>query len=339
MKYIRDHIREMTIESKEVLGFLGEEYSVDYSNGSLRIQVHPNGIYTIPESVHFNRLESLCIVGVSENDTVNIRVNLSAFSGCSSLESLDISHALLLDSEISFSHNLKHVTMCNVTLQNCTLANIVDALPSTVKFLTLHNVRTLKTDIGRECIDIGRLSSLYDLSIRDLDVDLSDTLDGLTSLNSLYIARCKDINIPPSISKLGSLKQLIVIQCGMTDFPTEVLKDIPLCAISLHDNRLSGDILDSLCNVSTLDIIDLSRNSISCQLPSPDTICHLSHLMILDISSNDFRGDINDEWIDRLPRLTNIYTHANDSLKMSLSNQYKNKVNTHYRPIPYVRYS
>ncbi|KAL1085131.1 hypothetical protein V6Z11_D08G029000, partial [Gossypium hirsutum] len=73
-----------------------------------------------------------------------------------------------------------------------------------------------------------------------------------------------------------------------------ILKELEAFIIS--ENKLTGNFPSSICNWSSLALLDLSKNSLSGTIP--DCLENLSHLDILDLEMNNFIGKIPNSFVN-----------------------------------------
>lgn len=88
---------------------------------------------------------------------------------------------------------------------------------------------------------------------------------------------------------------------------SDVMPD--LIFLSLSGNKLTGQIPDSIGNMSSLSVIDLSRNNLMGSIPSSMGKC--SYLKVLDLGNNNLSGEIPNS-IGQLNQLQSL--HLNDNL-------------------------
>ncbi|KAL3379473.1 hypothetical protein AABB24_000260 [Solanum stoloniferum] len=129
-----------------------------------------------------------------------------------------------------------------------------------------------------------------DFSSNFLTGPIPSNVSGMQNLQSLFLSS-NHLNgtIPSSIFSLPLLEQL-----GLSDnhFSGNIpeFKAKTLHRVSLKQNQLQGPIPKSLLNQQRLGFLLLSQNNLSGQIAS--TICNLTTLAVLDLGSNNLEGTI-----------------------------------------------
>lgn len=321
-----DHITKLIVEVDDEIPY---EYDVKYSDDALILMVRSSvHLFEMPQYCTLSSLTKLQLDGVT--------VSISAFRDCTLLTRMRMKNVIITDKDIVFSDCLESVTIDNVMLNSCKVNDIVSALPPTVKKLRLENIHK-RHDASTENIDgINTLTSLRELYIDTMNVTLPDSLDDLDDLYTLSIYNTHMSSIPYA----SSLRELSIVECGLTDISIEVLRRMShLSSIDLSSNSLTGPVLSDLCTISTIGRIDVSNNSICDTLPTPSVMSKLKYLYYLDISFNgNIEGDITNEWIESLPdHVPMIYVVNCKNIKISVHNtHHRHMLKTHYRLLEWI---
>ncbi|XVF78913.1 hypothetical protein PTKIN_Ptkin14bG0176200 [Pterospermum kingtungense] len=64
----------------------------------------------------------------------------------------------------------------------------------------------------------------------------------------------------------------------------------------ISDNKLTGEIPSSICNLGSLEVLDLSNNNMSGAIP--ECLGKLLHLSVMDLQMNHFHGNIPDSFVE-----------------------------------------
>nr|POF02620.1 isoform 1 of protein suppressor of npr1-1, constitutive 1 [Quercus suber] len=219
-------------------------------------------------------LQRLDLCGCSNFD--NLPENLGNLKG---LYYLDLSGTAVKE----FSSSIEGLTTLNsLTLKDC--KNLV-CLPSTICSLSslqrLNLCRCSNFDNLPE--NLGNLKGLYYLDLSGTAVkEVSSSIEGLTTLNSLTLKDCKNlVCLPSTICSLSSLQRLNLCGCSNFDNLPENLGNLK----GLYYLDLSGttvkEVSSSIEGLTTLNSLTLKDCKNLVCLPS--TICSLSSLQRLNL--------------------------------------------------------
>jgi len=165
-----------------------------------------------------------------------------------------------------------------------------DAFPS-LQNLYLDNNRFK----GQIPWSLGNASLLghIDLSVNNFTGQVPASLGKLTNLNSL--------NLETNMLEAGDRQSW-----GFLDALANCRS---LTNLSLYDNRLGGDIPDSVGNLSTmLQSLSLGANKLTGTVPS--SIGNLHNLIRLALGENSLSGEIG-EWVGKLKNLQGLFLEGN----------------------------
>lgn len=178
-----------------------------------------------------------------------------------------------------------------------------------------NSVCDVCTWVGVECDGQGKIISL-DLSRRNLNGLIPQSISGLTSLKRLEIDNNPNLQNPPSavfnlsslehldlsmnnfngslpgeIENLSNLQYLDIGYSGYSgQLPASIGNLASLKELYIYGNSFSGQLPTSIGNLSSLEILEIVGTSFSGSLPS--TIGDLSNLTILRLFVNGFTGNI-----------------------------------------------
>ena len=179
--------------------------------------------------------------------------------------------------------------------------------------------------------EIGNLKNLIELDVGDNSLigPIPLTLSRLTSLKILILAQNQLSGLPQEI---GNLKNLMLLDVGNNDIigpiPSTLGLFSDLSYLDLSCNQFNSSIPNELTRLTQLFHLDLSSNKLSGKIPSQ--IASMEDLTWLDLSNNNIKGSIPGE-ITKLSRLDYLNLSGN---KLSGRVPYSNK---HLSSMPTVR--
>lgn len=146
------------------------------------------------------------------------------------------------------------------------------------------------------CIRMGKTIDITDaksfqgfdnLLLRDCRIKQGHSnMSELTDLTCLRIEECEGAEHIYGAQLPPNLRQLIITQCELSEFPRTIL-DLPvLNKLDLSNNCLEA-LPDELGDMAALTNVDLSNNQIDIV---PNALLELKNLAILDLSSNMIRA-------------------------------------------------
>ncbi|KAK9017270.1 hypothetical protein V6N11_079750 [Hibiscus sabdariffa] len=232
----------------------------------------------LPELKHISSLD------LSNNNFSSIQIP-DFFGLLRSLTYLNLSHALF---QGAIPHNLGNLSK----LQYLDLGGNY----------WLHEPKSFQWVSGLSSLQYLDLSGVALYKARDwLQVTFS-----LPCLLELYLSQCGLPDDPSPIS-VNSTKSLVVL-----DLSASLLSSIPLSIFSLHSlvsfrlshcEYLEAPIPNYFGNMSLLEVIDLSSNSLNSTIPN--SLYSLNHLQYLSLSHNLLQGNITSA-IGNLSSLTHL---------------------------------
>ncbi|KAE8720988.1 F7O18.2 protein [Hibiscus syriacus] len=146
---------------------------------------------------------------------------------------------------------------------------------------------------------VSGLSSLQYLDLSHVDLHkasdwLQVTLSNLPSLLELHLSHCSLPYDTSLISTVNSTKSLAVLDLSsnqLSSFPMSIFGLHGLVSFDLSGNHLEGPIPDYFGNMSFLEVVDLSFNSLNSSIPN--SLYSLNHLQTLCLTGNKFQGEIS----------------------------------------------
>lgn len=303
------------------------DYAYCYEDEILRLKfrLHWNDI--LPQRVYLQDLTSVNLWG-------DITVCLSAFRECKQLEKLTVFHTTVSDQTYSFSNSLKTVSISLARLKESTVSDLVAALPTTVKDLTLASIGI---GTGDYCAvhDISTISRLINLECLVLTHSSSTN----RTCDCSMINNDPDLILPEDMSALTRLTNVCFSGCGLEQLPDSFYTLTRLRSIHLHYNRISSpSILEKLSNVSSLVLLELDHNTMTGTLPPVESVSKLARLEALTMMNNDITDGLTDEWIESMPSLRNLSLDNNTRLEALLDWNKRNIVTRPDTNMTQIRY-
>nr|AMM43089.1 LRR-RLK [Vernicia montana] len=242
--------------------------SLPKSNWSSSLQVLYLSYTKIPiyvEPYFINNLSSLKILGLTSCNFIDSK-NLALFGKLTQLNSLDLSYNNFSGQIPSSFENLKYLTSLYLSSNHFS-----GQIPSS----------------------LAQLKQLYylDLSNNNLSGPIPSKLGSLPSLTSLDLSgNLLNASIPSSLFSLPNLRSLS-LQNNQLLSPIGKFRSNSLYYIDLSYNKLHGPIPNSIFHLLKLRVLVLSSNDKLTGEISP-SICKLQSLEILDLSNNSLTGFI-----------------------------------------------
>ncbi|XP_011002909.1 PREDICTED: receptor-like protein 12 [Populus euphratica] len=273
--------------NNHLTGELGDHWS----KSLLEIRLESNKINgRIPPSI--SGLVNLTNFDVSSNNLSGI-VDLNLFSNMKNLWGLDLSH----NSLSVVTNNIRNSTwpqFYKLALSSCNIIEFPDFLKiqNQLNFLSLSHNR-IHGEIPKWLSAKGMQSLQY--------LDLSHNF--LTIVNEL----------PPSLQYLDLTSNLL-------QQPFPILPQ-SMYILLIANNKLTGEIPPWICNITTFQIINLSNNSLSSNIPQ--CLGNFStELSVLNLRSNSFHGTIPGSFTEG-NKVRSLDLNGNElegSLPLSLAN-------------------
>lgn len=134
------------------------------------------------------------------------------------------------------------------------------------------------TKLEKLCEEEGRKLTLSKVS------GIPQTLFDLGRLNTLFLTRCGPLQHDDfqHFEELFELRKLIIINCGLTEIPEQVLAMYWLDVLDLKHNSIKS-IPDGIDQLTNLTEMDLSNNELK---TIPESFQKLGNLLILYLSNN-----------------------------------------------------
>jgi Leucine-rich repeat (LRR) protein len=243
------------------------------------LMLNDNKLYgSIPKSI--SNLVNLIQLDISSNDLSGI-VEIDKPTKFNELQGLDLSYNSMLLS-IKSKFNYTFPALQSVRLVSCSITEFPNVLRSSKNLveLDLSNNR-IYGQIPEWMFEIGE--NLYTLN---LSHNFLSRIDRLPWKNLVYIDLHKNLlqgklPVPPSSSEI----------------------------FFISENNLTGNIPSTICNASSLRVLDISHNSLGGTVPQ--CLGNFSNdLVVMDLRMNNFHGTIPDTFVE-VNQLTTLVFNGN----------------------------
>jgi EIX receptor 1/2 len=237
----------------------------------------------------------------------------------------DFSSLKCLSGEISRSLLvLQHLTYLDLSCNNFSIHPEFNGSLTKLQYLNL-SYNSFSGTIPRR---FGNLSSLISLDlswnnyglIEDHNLDWLFNFSSLKHLNMSGVNLSKVINWPDKVNMLPSLLDLSLQSCQLSMPIPLVLfhsnSSSPLLFLDLSSNRLNSSISKAFKHMRALVHLNLSSNNFE-GIMIPQTLENLHNLQVLDLSNNSISGEVPD--LSKLTFLSELYLSSN-LLNGSLAN-------------------
>ncbi|CAN1190310.1 Receptor-like protein 50 [Linum perenne] len=221
--------------------------------------------------------------------------------------------------QLSWFQTLQNLTWLDLSYNNLTVDTSINNSSPSSTFPQLETVYLRSCNL-RTFPELGNLSELSDLDLSDNNINgvvprwimESTTLEYLNlshnnlvgfevhrfSSSRLQLLDMHDNQLEGNLPFIPSPYYLDFSHNHFSgSFPTEIFNNqdpsLYLSFLSLSNNRLTGFIPTSICNLANLEVVDFSNNNLNGTIPS----ClskDLKYLSVLDLRGNMFSGKIPD---------------------------------------------
>ncbi|KAK4594651.1 hypothetical protein RGQ29_018369 [Quercus rubra] len=251
----------LSLEYNQLTGHIGE-----FLHNSLVVLWLNNNKLHGPLPISIAKLVRLIVLDISFNN-VSGHLESSMFSKLKNLQTIDLSHNPLLSSHM-YRYNIADYTLPilqSLSLSSCNITEFPYFLKS------MENLNTL--DLSNNQIN-GSVPTWF----------LEVKMDSLSYLNL-------SLN---SLARIGHLPwknlQILDLHSNLLEGPLPV-PPLGIYFFSVSRNNITGQISSSICNLSSLQYLDLSYNHLSNMIPP--CLGNLSNYLIdLDLKSKNLHGTI-----------------------------------------------
>ena len=289
-------------------------------------------------SVSLVNLTKLSVLDIGRNEfTIE---TISWIGKLSSLIVLDISTVNIgsdIPSPFANLTQLKYFDAVN--------SNIKGEIPSWIMNLTNLIALNLHSNFLHGKIDLDTFLMLkklvyLNLSFNKLSLYIRNSYSNMTEsrIQVLQLASCNFVEIPTFIRDLDVLEFLMLSNNNITLLPNWLWKKPSLQSLDVSHNSLVGKISPSICNLKSLEFLDLSFNKLRGSIPSclgkfsqslenldlngnkfsgliPQTYMIENSFQQIDLSNNKLQGQLPRALVNnrRLEFLDVSYNNINDS--------------------------
>ncbi|KAJ8567389.1 hypothetical protein K7X08_019597 [Anisodus acutangulus] len=270
----------------------------------------------LPEFI--TKFDNLTFLDVNSNNFSG-EIPSSLGSCLPNLQDLNIANNLLNGSLPEFLFNLTALTRL-VIAQNPFKPSQLSSSIGQLSKLRVFYARSANL-IGNIPDSIRQLKSIqnFDVAINNLSGKIPDSIGELKSIQQIELfGNHFSGELPDKFSGLGSLFRFDASENNLTGKIPDSLARLPLVSLNLNDNKLEGEILESLAlnpNLSQfklfnnrfsgtlpqnfglnsdLDEFDVSGNKL--EGPLPPNLCSKKKLSVLNLFDNKFNGSIPESY-------------------------------------------
>ncbi|KAH7669471.1 Non-specific serine/threonine protein kinase protein, partial [Dioscorea alata] len=299
-------LEELLISSNELNGTLPEE--IGKLAKLVNLDLSDNQLHGAISEAHFAQLEKLDMLDLSLNSMV---FNVSSdWVPPFLLQGLSISNCSVgpeFPTWLQRQHKLNTLVMSH--------AGISDTIPDWLGNLTAHNLAIL--DLSHNQIEGIIPKSLNFTKMYRIDLSSNQfygPLPEFAGSSMVYIDLSNNSfsgPIPPNI--IDELNPVFLLSLSMNklsgSIPSSFCQKRGLQVINVSKNQISGELPDCWSNLSKISDMNLANNNISGSIPS--SICRLPDLRILALSHNAMLGEfpVSMKYCSRLAGLDLSYNN------------------------------
>ncbi|TYI12992.1 hypothetical protein ES332_A08G026900v1 [Gossypium tomentosum] len=249
--------------------------------------------------VNLTSLDFLTSLDLSSNNLSGV-IKSDMLSKLTSLEFLYVSSNSLLSLSTSGNYvNYSFPRLESVNFSGCSVRQFSN-------FFRTSNLKSL--DLSNNMISGGiskwEVEGWEVLLWLDLSHNFLTALEQFPGNNLLYLCCSNRVgSVTRKNARVLTRFGPILSTCLNPQIP--ILKELKFFIIS--ENKLTGNFPASICNLSSLVLLDLSENSLSGTIP--DCLENLSHLETLDLQMNNFIGKIPNSFVNN--RLSSLLLNDN----------------------------
>lgn len=148
-------------------------------------------------------------------------------------------------------------------------------------YMELHGTKL--DSLPREIEQMGRLELLRIIGNESDTLRISDSISRITSLREIMIADANLYNFPSFITRSKKVESISLINCKIDSIPEEAQWMENVKYLNLEGNNLKSVPLHVIRRLKNLEVLILRNNKIS---EFSEFICYMPKLELIDISGN-----------------------------------------------------
>ncbi|XP_031098263.1 receptor-like protein 9DC3 [Ipomoea triloba] len=234
----------------------------------------------------------------------------------------------IIDLQNAVTSQLQYLDLSNNNLEGTIpsfffqFQNLISLHLSSNKFNGTVYLTKFRNPRNLESLDFSHNSLVVDINIG------AEELAFLPQFSDLMLASCNLQKFPTFLKNQSSLVLLDLSSNNLSSMPLDIGDQLPnVIFFSIANNRVSGRISPSWCHATSLQVLDLSNNTLYGTV-QPCLVQNNSILSVLNLKGNHLSGEIPQMFPDNcsLETLDLSQNHLHDKIPTSLVNCTKLKV-------------